>query len=932
MESSSDRPKRSKKAVVQRREELRCHGLKTNKYINKDRLQKIMEDEFCTDAFAQGEVDKEKCFITGRLDKDSGSIARTYLQGTVEEFDIALDFKPGYFPVMNVTECKGTFTYQLIDGCDEKNGENPLDWKAGGVYNSGTVAYRIDPKIERRPAPKVPTAGCQKFKGIIWGRGFGGGDWGKLLLNWLEECNGHHRINLYPQFKYFFDRGEREWELRVKKNKQTAGCVGHAIKMAGGPANAGCDFWQDWVKKLKPSGPQGSELLEQERAKSKLSVDKLAELIHTKETLQKQARLLSIMENEPAFDKSQNHSLGRVERLKKSLGKAKRLQNLRTQHGWSQDEFMMANDLLGEPTPYGLHASMFLVTLREQGTPEQHKRFLEPAEKYEYIGCYAQTELGHGSNVRGLETTATWDPTDKTFVIHSPYLTASKWWIGSLGRTANHAVVMAQLIINGKSFGPHPFVVQVRDLKTHEPLENVHVGDIGPKFGYNTMDNGFLLFNHVKVPHLNMLARFSRVDPDTSKYIRPALPSLVYGTLTWVRSTIVLQSGGVLARGVTIATRYCAIRRQFQDRDAPESELGENQVINYKMVQIRLLPLLAATFALHFTGRGMMALYEQNQSLMKATETGSKNRGAGPEQLNPGADLLADLHATSCGLKALGSTIAVEGLEACRRACGGHGYSSYSGIGPWYSDYLPTVTWEGDNYMLTQQVARYLLKSARAVVAGKAANNDTCRVLKNYLARRDTGAAFDILDNDKDIVDAFAWRTAYLTFEALKHRDVEKRSWNSLLVDFWRLSTAHSQYLIVKNFYEAVSSPATAAALDPETTPILHKLFRLHALHTLERDAADFFTAGAVTTRQIVLTRTKAVMTLLEEIRPHALRLVDAWKFPDWQLDSSLGRYDGKVYEDLFHRASELNPVNAMTFDPYPSNEALLKNERASKL
>lgn len=188
------------------------------------------------------------------------------------------------------------------------------------------------------------------------------------------------------------------------------------------------------------------------------------------------------------------------------------------------------------------------------------------------------------------------------------------------------------------------------------------------------MDNGFLLLNNVKIPHVNMLARFSRVDPASGKYVRPASPTLIYGTLTWVRSTIVLQSGKVLARGVTIATRYCAVRRQFQDRDAPSTETGENQVLNYKMVQIRLLPLLAATFALHFTGRGMMALYEQNQSQMKSSDKSSTGRGAGPEELKPGAELLADLHATSCGLKALGSTIAAEGLEVCRRACGGHGY------------------------------------------------------------------------------------------------------------------------------------------------------------------------------------------------------------------------------------------------------------------
>lgn len=203
--------------------------------------------------------------------------------------------------------------------------------------------------------------------------------------------------------------------------------------------------------------------------------------------------------------------------------------------------------------------------------------------------------------------------------------------------------------------------------------------------------------------------RFSAVDPKTGKYHRPASPVLVYGTLVWVRSTIVQQAGTVLARGVVIATRYCAVRRQFQDRDAPEWEKGENQVLNYKMVQIRLLTLLAATFALHFTGKAMIGQYNDNQQKTSGEGTkGSTNRGAGPEETHSGSDLLADLHATSCGLKSLASTIAAEGLEVARRACGGHGYSSFSGIGPYYADYLPTTTWEGDNYMLTQQVARYV--------------------------------------------------------------------------------------------------------------------------------------------------------------------------------------------------------------------------------
>jgi acyl-CoA oxidase len=239
-----------------------------------------------------------------------------------------------------------------------------------------------------------------------------------------------------------------------------------------------------WVKALTPAGPQGSELLAQERAKSSLNVDALANFLFGKAVLEKRDQILKVLEAEDVFNKSQNYFKGREDRFVVALARAKRMRQLSVKHNWSRDDYEVASNLISEPGPYGLHASMFLITLRDQGTPEQHKLFLEKAENYEIIGCYAQTELGHGSNVRGLETIATWNASDKTFTLHSPHLTASKWWIGSMGRTANHAVVMAQLMIDGKNYGPHPFVVQIRDMKTHQPLENIHVGDIGPKFGY----------------------------------------------------------------------------------------------------------------------------------------------------------------------------------------------------------------------------------------------------------------------------------------------------------------------------------------------------------------------------------------------------------------------------------------------------------------
>ena len=149
----------------------------------------------------------------------------------------------------------------------------------------------------------------------------------------------------------------------------------------------------DWVKALKPSGPQGSELLEQERGRSNLNIDQLSEFMFTTEHLERKARILKILQKDPVFDKSQNYFQGRNTRIQTALARAKRLRQLTVQHKWSDLDKRAADDLLSEPTPYALHDGMFLKTLKEQGTPEQHKLFLEPADKYQIIGCYAQTEL-----------------------------------------------------------------------------------------------------------------------------------------------------------------------------------------------------------------------------------------------------------------------------------------------------------------------------------------------------------------------------------------------------------------------------------------------------------------------------------------------------------------------------------------------------------
>lgn len=583
---------------------------------------------------------------------------------------------------------------------------------------------------------------------------------------------------------------------------------------------------------------------------------------------------------------------------------------------------MLADWMYDENGPYGLHKSMYLITLNNQATKEQKKAFLLPALEYKHIGCYAQTELGHGSNVQGLETTATYDHARREFVMHSPTLTSCKWWIGSLGRTANHAIVMAQLLIDGKSYGPHPFIVNIRDLKTHKrkpskmeelpadflALDGVTVGDIGPKAGYNTMDNGFLLLDHVRIPHFNMLAKYSWVD-ENGKYSKPPQAKLAYGTLTWVRSRIVMEARMTMARSAIVALRYTAIRRQFKDGEHPAPDGGETATLDYTMVQYRLLPVMAQAFAMHYTGAMMSRLYDSNQKSMAEGNF----------------DLLADLHASSSGLKSLSTTMASDAIETCRRAMGGHGFSMFGGLAHLYQNYLPNVTWEGDNFMLTQQVARYLLKTARSVKAENqvSSTNPTAGYLMQFLRDPDYQCRLEDIYDISSVIRMYGHRAAYMVLQLQKQRDVEKASWNSLLVDFYKLSVAHCQFVMVQAFAQGIA--AAKPKVEPATYQLLERMFYLFSFYSLEQQSAEFLYSGCVN-RDTLFHVKHATMDLLAALRPDAIATTDAWDIDDYVLQSSLGRADGKVYQDMFQRAAS-NPLNSMDINPNYLDPELVKGE-----
>ncbi|XP_034197728.1 putative peroxisomal acyl-coenzyme A oxidase 1.2, partial [Prunus dulcis] len=305
---------------------------------------------------------------------------------------------------------------------------------------------------------------------------------------------------------------------------------------------------------------------------------------------------------------------------------------------------------------------MFVPFIKGSGTEEQQEKWLPLAYKMQIIGCYAQTELGHGSNVQGLETTATFDPKTDEFVLNSPTLTSSKWWPGGLGKAATHAVAFARLITDGKDHGVNGFIVQLRNLDDHLPLPGITVGDIGMKFGngaYNSMDNGVLRFDNVRIPRDQMLMRVAQVTRE-GKYVQSNVPrQLLYGTMVFVRQTIVADASTALSRAVCIATRYSAVRRQF----GSENGGVETQVIDYKTQQSRLFPLLASAYAFRFVGEWLKWLYTDVTQKLQANDFST----------------LPEAHACTAGLKSLTTSATADAIEECRKLCGGHGYLSNSG-------------------------------------------------------------------------------------------------------------------------------------------------------------------------------------------------------------------------------------------------------------
>ncbi|KAI5655741.1 hypothetical protein M9H77_32928 [Catharanthus roseus] len=637
----------------------------------------------------------------------------------------------------------------------------------------------------------------------------------------------------------------------------------------------------------------GVDYLADERNKAQFDVDAMKIVwAGSRHAFEVSDRISKLVANDPAFAKDERTMMPRKELFKNTLRKAayawKKINELRL----SEEEASKLRFYVDEPAFTDLHWGMFVPFIKGQGTDEQQQKWLSLAYKMQIIGCYAQTELGHGSNVQGLETTATFDPQTDEFVIHSPTLTSSKWWPGGLGKVSTHAVVFARLITDGKEYGVHGFIVQLRSLEDHQPLPGVTVGDIGMKFGngaYNTMDNGVLRFDHVRIPRDHMLMRFSQVTRD-GKYKQSDVPrQLVYGTMVYVRQTIVQDASSALSRAVCIATRYSAVRRQFGSQNGGP----ETQVIDYKTQQSRLFPLLASAYAFRFAGEWLKWLYTDVTQRLQANDFST----------------LPEAHACTAGLKSLTTSATADAIEECRKLCGGHGYLCTSGLPELFAVYVPACTYEGDNIVMLLQVARFLMKTVSQLAFGKQLTGTIAYMgrLEHLMECRCSVQKAEDWLNPSAVLEVFEARAARMSVsgaQRLSNFTNPEEGFAELSADLVEAAVAHCQLIVVSKFIEKLQQDIPGQGVKEQ----LKALCGIYYLYLLHKHQGDFLATSCITPKQASLAN-DLLRTLYSQVRPNAVALVDAFNYTDHYLGSILGCYDGNVYAKLYDAAWK-DPLN----------------------
>lgn len=512
---------------------------------------------------------------------------------------------------------------------------------------------------------------------------------------------------------------------------------------------------------------------------------------------------------------------------------------------------------------FGVQFGLWGMSIQSLGTEKHYEKYLKDIGTLKLPGCFAMTETNHGSNVKGIETTATYNHEDKTFTIHTPHQNAQKEYIGNAANHGMMATVFAKLIIDGHDYGVNAFIVPLRDEKLNT-LEGITIKDCGLKMGLNGVDNGIIQFHNVVIPKENMLDRFAKINEDG--VFESPIPSdnrrffTMLGTLVGGRIGIPRSALSAAKSGLTIAVKYGDQRRQF----GPEGG-SEVPILNYRIHQRRLLPHLAKAYALHF---GLQYLTKRF--------------------INKKEDEMQEIEALAAGMKAYATWNTRDTLQECREACGGKGYLSENRIDALKNDTEIYTTFEGDNTVLMQLVAKNRLSEFRkefgemnalGVINYVYDQAKTVLSQKNPFATRNTDEnhlrdkefhlnAFQY--REKQILNSAAKRIKKLIDEGLDSYD----AFNVVQHQMIEVAQAYLERVILEQFYAKTDS-----IKDKSCKVMLTELCQLYALSQLEKNKAWFLEEGYM---EGIKTKTirKMVNQLCWEIRPNAVDLVEAFAIP----------------------------------------------------
>ncbi len=540
----------------------------------------------------------------------------------------------------------------------------------------------------------------------------------------------------------------------------------------------------------------------------------------------------------------------------------------------------------------GVQFGLFGGAILHLGTERHHEAYLRQLISAELLGCFAMTESGHGSNVQHLGTVATYDVDADEFVITTTTESARKDYIGNAAAHATHAVVFAILEIGGESQGVHAFVVPIRGEDGAE-LPGVRTGDDGPKMGLNGVDNGRLWFDHVRVPRDNLLNRYADVDADGT-YTSPIdNPDRRFFTMlgTLVQGRVSVGGAGISAAkvAISIAVKYALKRRQFGAPGTDDEEL----LLDYGLHQRRLLPRLATTYALHFAQQELAA---QLHDIFGDPDADERDRRA--------------LESRAAGTKAYGTWHATDVIQESREACGGAGYLAVNRFAALKGDTDVFTTFEGDNHVLLQLVAKGLLTDystnfeeldqfgvARFVadlavetVIERTAVHKLLERLRDVLPSDSGDDESGLLDPDYQLT-MVRWREEHVLSGVARRlkRGIDAGTdpvqvFSQVQDHVIHAARAHMERVILESFTAAVEQ---ADAEHHPDAGVLTVLRDLHALHTLEADRAWFMEHGRLSSQRSKAI-SREVNRLCRQLRPVADDLVDAFGIPPEMLHAEM--------------------------------------------